>query len=248
MDWETDDRVAFFFAGGVIACFITIVSIGYAVAIPALKEWQTLATGLLAAVAAIITVFFLAAQIRQGERFELERRKSKNLAARAAIHQPLSNIISDQGSTIEVIASALEQNTSHNMRIDRSKLPEANSDYVQTLVNCLEFSDNPVVGEDLSKLISLLQIQNARLRPIRDRSSRNRIQIEFRTNAEHYLIDALEIYARSERLLLYARHEDQEYKDRRLQDSMRSAAFLNSVDELNSSFEETFKRRLERLS
>ena len=155
--------------------------------------------------------------------------------------------MADQSVKIRILADSLEVSSSPNINIDRRTLFEANPDSISALVNCLEFSDDPSVRSDLSELISLLQIQDARLQTRQRRNMRGRVTSDNRTNAEHYLVDALEIYARSGRLLLYARLEDQEYKERELRDLMKSAAFLNNVEELNDSFEQIFGRRLQTL-
>lgn len=239
-------NVSSFFAGIVTELYLVIIGYGYADNIVWLKEWQTLSSGIFATLAAAATLWAIRLQIAQVDEHANENRYRRNLAARAALSQPLSNIVGVQKSIINSLKISLENESADQLvPFTPGLYPQVADTDLSKVIACIVDAELPP-ADDLSKLVSQLQVQNARLGIDGNRRRIRRRETEVRTTIEHYLVDALFIYARAEGLILYARKEDEDYKIRVLAEAFTSAALLNHVDDLNDSFNSTFQRRIER--
>ena len=235
-----------FFAGIVTALYLVIIGYGYADCFAWLKEWQTLFSGMFATLAAAATLWAIRLQIAQADEHANENRYRRNLAARAALSQPLSNIVGVQQSIINSLKISLEDESANQLvPFTPGRYPQVEDTDLSKVIACIVDAELQP-ADDLSKLVSQLQVQNARLRPATNRRRIGRRGTEVRTTVEHYLVDALFIYARAEGLILYARKEDEDYKLRVFAEALTSTALLNHVDDLNDSFNSTFQRRIER--
>jgi len=171
-----------------------------------MKHWQTLVTGVLATIAAIATVHGIHLQIAQSEDAQKLASKKRNFVSRALITQPLSEICQIQRDLAAHFANML--NTPRPLRQNTSyTAPPVDFEAIEYLAKCIEDADDRAAN-DLSVLISDIQVQQARLRPLDAEHRTSGMRSE---NFEEHAYDAVMIYARSQRLLNYARREDEEY-------------------------------------
>ena len=234
-----------FFAGIVTALYLVIIGFGYADNFTWLKEWQTLSSGIFATLAAVATLWAIRLQITQVDEHANDSRQRRNLAARATLSQPLSNIIAVQQTIISGLSSSLENSQSQTIPFSARQYSVAEENDISKLIDCIVDAE-PQPADDISMLVSQLQVQSARLGSETRRRGTTRHKTENRTTVEHYLVDALFVHARAEGLILYARRQDQEYEERGFERAVQTAIFLNHVDTLDDSFSSTLQRRIQK--
>jgi hypothetical protein len=234
-----------FFAGIVTALYLVIIGYGYADNFTWLKEWQTLLSGIFAILAAVATFWAIRLQISQVDEHANDNRQRRNLAARAALSQPLSNIIVVQQTIISGLSASLESSQSQTVPYTSGQFAIADESDISKLIDCIVDAELQP-ADDISKLVSQLQVQSARLSSETRRRGSTRRNTEIRATVEHYLVDALFVHARAEGLILYARRQDREYEERVFEKAVQTATFLNHVDDLDASFSSTLQRRIQR--
>ncbi len=231
-------------AGLAVASYAILVISGCSDLFAVIKEWQTLIAGIFGVLAAVGTIWMIGQQVAQVDRHDLEARTRRNYAARASISHTLSDLLANESSVIQQLKAALEAE-GPSIPFKYGVFATSRSLGIWNLINCIVDAEPRPAGE-ISRLVSELQVQQSRLEP--DVRRHHGGSHEVRTSVEHYLIDALIIYGRAQRLLYYARREDGEYERLSLITSIRNACFLNQTDDLNRSFGETLEGRLSKLN
>ena len=208
------------------------------------ERFQTLITGLLAVVAAIVTIYFIRKQIVQVDQHSEEARYQKSKAARAFMPNALSalceyaneSIIVLIGLRAAIVAGETGRRASDEVRAVTVPIIPHNA--LSTLKECIEFSYEEPAGK-IAHLIRELQIQNSRLRTLISDCQRvegSRIVVTAPIHADSGIFDAANIYALAENLFEFARSETESApNDVNVQDVKR-ALFLLSIDD--SSFPE----------
>ncbi len=132
---------------------------------------------------------------------ETEQRRRKNYAARAVLPASLSQIC-EYATKCARELMATRRLPLHDMTAPPPlNLPDLPKGDVQVLKECIESADEGP-RERLAELLSTLQVQHSRLLSISD--PRNCLGLH---NFDQFLLDAINIYARSEMLFSYARRE-----------------------------------------
>ena len=188
-------------------------------------SWQTLIAGVFATLAAAVSVNAIYRQIHQAELVERNRSERQNFAARAAIHQPLSNIIGKQRNHIEQFTQFIEEFPPKKHFDEKLQICSLEASDMQYLIDCIVDADDKAAA-DLSELLSSLQIQNARLEALNSNGQALVGHSNDRRNILEYAIQALVIFARANRLLLYARRQDEDYRNMSFRELMRSTCSI----------------------
>jgi hypothetical protein len=218
-----------FVAGLVLSLFFWVIFSSVPSLLLVIDKWQNVLIAIVTVLAGIGSVAAIYSQILQTNELAEDDRIRKNLASRAELSQPLSDIIGFQETRVMEFIHILDESNG-NETIQRESISEVDrlDSLLPPIVRCIENSQRSV-SEDMSKLVSLIQIQNARLtsemQPTRQHSS-----ILSRNNLEVYVVDAIEIHARASRLLNYARLDDQSYRSKDLTAQMSTSTFLMNID------------------
>ena len=220
------------------------------------SEFQTLIAGVIALVAAYLTVRTMRQQIRQSDDHAADIRRRKSKAARAAMPGALSALC-DHAEASAYVAVRLRRAVDGN-EIGRRASEETHSisalvipqGAITILRECIEFSDDEP-AESISELIRTLQIQYARLRGIaadcRGENSGSSIVVTTLLNADQNIFDATNLYALTESLFVYARAETDSAPSRVCQDDVLRALFILRIHEQDfPSVYEMIARRFER--
>lgn len=198
--------------GIAVALYAVLVVFGYLTSFEMLRawlnSWQTLLSTIVAVLAASVAILGVRIQVKHSEELKSQEIHRKNLAARALISQPLSEICEIQNKLADYFASVLDT-PPINRRSGSYVAPIVGPESIQYLANCIENAEDRA-AKDLSILISELQVQKARLRSLFPEDEGTRSTRNGEDFVEHGL-DAMLIYARAQRLLLYARNEQEEY-------------------------------------
>lgn len=175
------------------------------------ETWQTLISGLLAIVAAIIGAAFVYHQTRQARAFERDRLIRRHAAARSTLPLVLSNIM-EYARTVGRDLHALhlggaDDHVGRDALIEWS-IPPLPRDETRSLAEVIEAASNDV-ADVIADLLGKLQVQAVRIRGLQadvaagTAGRRNILKSEI----EEYIQDVAEIHARCELLLDYARRE-----------------------------------------
>jgi hypothetical protein len=237
-----------FLLGVVATLYAVIMFYGYN---QFLINWQTLVAGVIAAFAALATVWAIFKQIDQTKKHEDENRNRRNLAARAALSQPLSTLVGIERKIIEKLTRALTSSKAPRVKVSFTGITGFNDKDLKLLIDCIVDAEL-APADDLSKLISQLQIQGARLDRKDDPVGEVYEHTAWKHNLETYLMDALLIHARAGKLLFYARREEQDYQNCSLKDAVENSfsitgskrALRDYVTVSNDSFEERLARHI----
>ncbi len=201
-------------------------------------QWETLATGLLAATAAFATVQVMRRTISQNDRQEAERRSRRERAARATLPLALSKLCEYATLCMKGV-ERIRECVDEQGNLDRKRareaianwtLPELPADTLSVVKGCIEHSDDQI-AEAMAELIRQLQVQNSRLTGnlARIRSlAPGGIVLSF--NIDTALVDAAAIHARCEALFPYARGTPTDTALPQAND-IRRALWLARVDE-----------------
>jgi hypothetical protein len=120
----------------------------------------------------------------------------------------------------------------------------ASPDETAPLIDCISDAGN-YPANDISKLVALLQIQNARIEGEMEIICKP-IKTELDVVAVYArIIDALLIYTRAERLLNYARRNDLEYSKSTIEGRLLTTMFMLSYFDENSDFQNIVERRIQ---
>lgn len=235
------DREDYFCVGLIVTVFTSLwLAYSYQACGPAsarclfdgLKEWQTLIAGLLATLAAAVTVFQVRRQMRQSETALFHERERRAFAHRAML--PL--LLSDICDFVESDNQKLKIAIANKSQPDSIEWPTNISEQLETLRSVVEFDDqNKEVTDRLRTLISQLQVYRARRRP---KSIRPVSALE----GLDRLRDAVEIYVSASSLFSYARGEQFRQKSSRddFFETLRSLGYWDGIDDDVYSYLEKF--------
>ena len=171
-----------------------------------LKDWQTLLAGVIAIGAAFIGGQYINKQIQSDRDIAADERRRKFAAARAALPLVLS-ALSDYAIEASAALTTLLA-TKKDEIIPRDKSLGAFPTFAPTVVSDLreiiEFSDEPITN-NLVEILSVLQIQRARLNWLYNNLKSESDTIVMAANVENYIVQTAEIYARCANLFDFAR-------------------------------------------
>ncbi len=197
--------------GIAIALYAVLVAYGYLSSFETvrrfLNEWQTLVSSVVAVLAVIAAVYAVGLQIRQVDEHKSEDLLRRNLAATAALSQPLSNISKAQEIILKELGKFITSTPKQLQWNTTLSATNAALDDVLALTRCLETASEPATL-DISELVSDLQIQAARLNDFRVLPPGTIIPYHAVVGRA---VDALITYARIQRLFNYARRRDFRY-------------------------------------
>lgn len=162
-----------------------------------LFEWQTLVGGLLALLAALLSIFFLNRQIKQTEALHQKGLERSHHAQRVIFPFVLSQICEASRITIKDMAEIHRIGEIGRVIQDYARpVLDLSDSLIGNLQSMAETTDNSTFLELLSELVQNIQISRSRLNDSDFASDR---EIESR------MIDVAKIYALSESLFQYAR-------------------------------------------
>lgn len=216
-----------------------------------LYDWQTLATGLIAIVAALIGGGFVYYQTRAAQLAERDRLRRRHAAARSTLPLVLSGMM---GYARRVAIGLRRMHLAGTVdyviheTIVTFDVPSLPTDATRALSEVIEAASNEM-AEVISDLLGELQVQNGRLQSLRDGAEAGGVGRRNLPKAEleEYICDVAEIYARCELLLSYARRETETASGTPSGDDLLRALRLMGFHE--SAFDrvkETVRRRAQR--
>jgi hypothetical protein len=212
-----------------------------------LDRWQTLIAGLLGALAGFSALFSILAQMKLTAELDEGNRTRRNLADRASLSYPLSRLLGQQSIIIRSLAAAQSGIEGSIVPFKYGGFTVADEKDLQTL--SYSVVDAPQkAADDISRLVSEIQVRNARLNDDTNLNGSETRDHEVRYNIEAFLNDSVFIYARAQRLLYYARRQDKEYNALNLIDSVQNTVFKHQLDGVSKSYSESLNRRLSRIS
>lgn len=210
------------------------------------NHWDAVLTIAVTGLVGVGSVIAVLHQIKMSKDSEEDQRKRRNYTQRAALSHPLSNVLKIQLSAAKELWT---RSKDINCNIDRvlpitfnTTLPTQED--MTPLINCISDAENDSAN-DISRLVALLQIQEARIDDDLEmicnpkKTKGDVIEIYGR------IIDALLIYSRAERLLYYARREDIEYSKTTIEGRLQTTMLMNSYFDENSDFQKIVERRIE---
>jgi hypothetical protein len=200
-----------------------------------LSNWQTLVTGILAIVAAFIGGGFVYYQTRTAQAADRDRLARRHAAARSTLPLVLSGMMEYARHVAaglrRLYLSSVDDAVTREAIIE-FEIPPLPTDATRALSEVIEAASNEM-AEVISNLLSQLQVQNVRLRGMRDDAiagtpgRRNLLKIELDT----YIGDVADIYARCEGLLGYARRETDTANADPSGEALQRALFLTGFHE-----------------
>lgn len=190
-----------------------------------LYHYQTFITGVLAVIAAFVAVRVTRRQIEQQYELAEDNRIRHNAAARIALPLALDELCVYAQDCTRVLkglhryksqADTLygnDDNPSVTVPTERlNGFPKIPPTLMTILSNCVETSDAEVSSK-IWELSSHLQMQNGRVRVLfaRARGKSSGVAVLAKHELETYILDAVDIYARSISLFKFARGKSQRY-------------------------------------
>lgn len=175
------------------------------------NQWQTLISGGLAILAALIGAGFVYHQTRQARGFELDRLGRRHAAARSTLPLVLSSIMEYArtiGRDLRHLHLAAPGNHVQREPLIAWEIPPVPQGETAALAGVIEAASNDV-ADVIADLLGRLQVQAGRLRGLHadvvagTAGRRNILKSEI----EEYIQDIADIHARCELLLDYARRE-----------------------------------------
>jgi hypothetical protein len=174
-----------------------------------LYNYQTVIAGAFALGAAIWTVIMINKQIKQANDQETDRRHRRNRAARSMMPAALSALCDYSERSVNILLPLLTRMQQEEPAATEivEDIPTIPVDALSTLRECIEFGEDEIEA-NVAALIRKLQVQHSRLRGIKaELLSEKTLPSD---NVTAYVLDALEVYARSTSLLSYARRETED--------------------------------------
>jgi hypothetical protein len=219
--------------------------------ITVLDHWQTLVTGVLAIVAAFIGGGFVHYQTQMARVADRDRLTRRHAAARSTLPIVLSGMMEyarHVGAGLRRLYLSSADDSVPRDAIVGWEIPLLPTDATRALSEVIEAASNEM-AEVISDLLSQLQVQNVRLRGMKDDAivgtpgRRNLLKIEL----DSYIIDIADIYARCEALLGYARRETDTANADPSSEDLRRALFLMGFHEAAfDRVKEALQRRAQR--
>jgi hypothetical protein len=217
-----------FFAGVIVALYLLIVAYGYSGHLNWLERWQTLVAGGVAVVAAIGSIAAVNSQTRTAEKAEASRHTRKVASARVAIAAPLSVITELQRSLLREFSDYLSSNIESPAFLGVLSTPAVSNELLSQLIPAIENSDSPA-SEDIAELVAELQVQVARLTPLRSNSIAQSSSGRLEQNIRAYAFDALFLYARCQRLFYYVRRQDDQYVETSMEEVLKGSGSIEQT-------------------
>lgn len=160
-------------------------------------DWQNLLAGLSAIFAAWIGASAIARQMRQADEQEEDRLRRKHASARALLPLALSGLseyAQECADRLTVLHYSAQTSLAAGVKAFRApEIPSTAVAGLQAMVEAASILEVPA----FSIILSLLQIQAARLRSVRVGSNPNNVGITTVANVEQYMIDTADIVART---------------------------------------------------
>jgi hypothetical protein len=179
-----------------------------------IDHWQTLITGGLAILAALIGGGFVNAQIRLARHQENDRRSRRHAATRATMPLTLSGLMGyarQCGRALRVLHLSSRRDSVGRAQMETFDPPPVPADKIVALAEIIE-AGRPDVGAAIALVLNRLQVQDVRLRSARADvlDPHGVTRSVAKVTLEDYIIDAADLYVRCEALLDYARAESEE--------------------------------------
>jgi hypothetical protein len=186
--------------------------IGDLIWLKSLDQWQTLATGGIAIVAALIGGYYINKQIGMTERQEQEKQAREFEAMRALLPLYLSNLlehVSECASGLRSIYIVLR----HGPQPTQTTVPEfpAVPMEIALFLQTAIFRSPAAYRQPFVEILLDLQVFDARLRMLRSNYARpSDVARVSQANLQAFTIQAIDIYARCESLLPFARKQSED--------------------------------------
>lgn len=212
--------------GACMACLLIVLP---AVGLEGLKNFQTLGAGVIAALGLWVAVINVNRQIVNARSIEDDRRSRDFFAARSLSSHALSQLCEyaqDCCQRLKAVVSDPPTDTLAPIVIPTDfECPAVPKDAIERLERLLKFGDNAEIQSRSHELIGFLQIQNSRMNGLKKKDF---IFLEWYCSL---LADAMEVYARCEMLIVYARHHKDEVPSvPKLNDLQRAMYFCGVKD------------------
>ncbi len=236
MDRQSD--FGFGFAMGCVAGASTVFLVGFAFVVAThldwLDRWQTLVAGAMALSAAAPTVYFLHRQIDQQRELANEAKRRELLAARAMLPASLAKLATyakDCGDQLRAYCkSAGDASPGISMIV-----PLVPVDELPVLRDCVKYGDEDLRGA-VEQLLSHLQIQSSRLVGFASMNVAPEWWQFSAGVAPEFLLDALELHARTSALFDYARGRVDQLGERLSSVDMHNAARVMGLNDGDFSY------------
>ena len=238
-----DNTKSFWWALGVCAgAFSTLFVVASIFAIQrwdkfiaVLDKWQTLATGLLSVMAALVAVVWLEKQIRLTKEQEEDRRERKQYADRAAMPAALAVLVKyGRANLNSLVALRAGLQPDGGIRFDRGwnkpEVPAYPSAAADTIRACLETTDKEK-REPIARILRDLQKLNSRLEGIIAEASPGSGYSVDMMHLSYYVLGAVDFITRCDTTIAYARGDEATPPGKLTLGQMHSKAFFANVDE-----------------
>jgi hypothetical protein len=169
-----------------------------------LKEWQTLATGVIAFAGAYWTVRAIRDQINQTEALEQKRRSSESLAARVVLPLALSELTDYARRCFNLLITYVPADRSTPALPAKLDVPSVPTDVINTIQACVRYAE-PRITLQIAALLSKVQVQQSRLRALISEAVSSDEKIIFRHEGIGALVDAADVFAKASALYEYGR-------------------------------------------
>jgi hypothetical protein len=226
----------------VFACVVALLGLGRVATSSAwfvrggdIDHWQTLISGLVAILAALIGGGFVWLQVRASRTQENERMRRRHAAVRAVMPLTLSGLMEYArgcGRALRLLHLATHGESVREAQMRDFEIPSIPTDKIKALADIIEAGDD-AVGEAIADLLSNLQVQDGRLRSTKaevlDPHSHTRSVMKLAI--EDFILDTADLYARCEGMLDYARRESESVKRQPTDQDLHRALLLMSFHE-----------------
>ena len=172
-----------------------------------LYEWQTLVAGVLALLAAAVSVYFLRQQIDQSDRHERERLERQHRAVRATLPLTLAGLIEPLSAMITALHLAAIEVANNGIAKSFSP-PPAPGEYVEQLQQVLATTDESTVTEPIAEIIREIQTLWSRVRTLQTEQAQRRAA-DLTAQIYSWIIQTSQIFVLVESLFEYARGRTQ---------------------------------------
>ena len=169
-----------------------------------LNRYQTLIGAALALGGAFLAFSAVRQQIAQAERHAADKEKRDSNAARAVVTHALSKLNGYASGCVRALKSCRPTEGQHFAR-GRLHLPEFPEEVIPVLQDAVRYSDPPVAAQ-FADLIAQTQVQKARIESAVNKSNDSEQSDLTFTELQDRIIDAMDMYARTEILFDYGRH------------------------------------------
>lgn len=182
-------------------------------AIDFLDRWQTLISGALAILAALIGGKFIVHQTRAQERVEERRTARIRDATRAALPIVLGGVIDwcESVAKCVIVISRLSASPSSvlNPATSRAEMPQFPTGEVVQLKEAVSIA-HPEAAKRCVALLHKIQVTDARIRSGADGANRVSNLVVTSDNVSGYAFDLSEVYSLAESLYAYGRSEERD--------------------------------------